>query len=40
VEEIGNILGLTKGRISQIHRQALRNLRELYAKVTELNLRL
>jgi RNA polymerase sigma factor FliA len=40
VEEIGGILGLSKGRISQIHHQALRNLRELYARVVQLNLRL
>jgi RNA polymerase sigma factor for flagellar operon FliA len=40
VAEIGEILGLTKGRISQIHRQALRNLRELYARAAELNVKL
>jgi RNA polymerase sigma factor for flagellar operon FliA len=40
VEEIGDILGLSKGRISQIHHQALRNLRDLYAKVAQFNLRL
>jgi RNA polymerase sigma factor for flagellar operon FliA len=40
VTEIGDILGLTKGRISQIHREALRNLRELYARAAELNVKL
>jgi len=40
VEEIGNILGLTKGRISQIHHQALKRLRDLYAQATRLNLKL
>lgn len=40
VTEIGDILGLTKGRISQIHREALRNLRELYASAANLNVRL
>ncbi len=40
VTEIGDILGLTKGRISQIHREALRNLRELYASAAKLNVRL
>jgi RNA polymerase sigma factor FliA len=40
VEEIGDILGLSKGRVSQIHHQALRNLRELYSKVAQFNLRL
>src|SRR5882672_3832830 len=40
VEEIGDILGLSKGRISQIHHQALRTLRELYSKVAQFNLRL
>jgi len=40
VEEIGDILGLSKGRISQIHHQALRTLRDLYSKVAQFNLRL
>ncbi len=40
VEEIAGILGLSKGRISQIHRQALRSLREVHAKTTRLNLKL
>jgi RNA polymerase sigma factor FliA len=40
VSEIGDILGVTKGRVSQIHREALRNLRELYARAAELNVRL
>jgi RNA polymerase sigma factor FliA len=40
VTEIGDILGVTKGRISQIHRQALRNLRDLYASAAKLNVRL
>ncbi len=40
VEEIADILGLSKGRISQIHRQALRSLRELHAKAAKLNLKL
>jgi len=40
IEEIADILGLSKGRISQIHRQALRSLRELHAKTTRLNLKL
>lgn len=40
VEEIGDILGVSKGRVSQIHRQALRSLRDLCARATEINLRL
>lgn len=40
VTEIGDILGLTKGRISQIHREALRSLRDLYARAAEINVRL
>lgn len=40
VEQIGDILGVSKGRVSQIHRQALRSLRELCARATEINLRL
>jgi len=40
VTEIGDILGLTKGRISQIHREALRNLRDLYASAAKLNVQL
>jgi RNA polymerase sigma factor for flagellar operon FliA len=40
VTEIGEIFGLSKGRISQIHREALRNLRDLYARAAELNVKL
>lgn len=40
VEEIGDLMGVTKGRISQIHRSGLRLLREAYLQATQLNLRL
>jgi RNA polymerase sigma factor FliA len=40
VEEIGDILGVSKGRVSQIHKQALQSLRDLYVRATEINLRL
>src|SRR6266480_2558604 len=40
VEEIANILGLSKGRISQIHRQALRSLRDQHERAAKLNLKL
>lgn len=39
-EEIARILNLSKGRISQIHRQALKLLREIYSGTEEVNLRL
>lgn len=38
--EIAGLLGVTKGRISQIHRQALQLLRDARAAVSRVNLRL
>jgi RNA polymerase sigma factor for flagellar operon FliA len=40
VEEIGAMLGVTKGRISQVHRQALGNLLKLYRERSRLDVRL
>jgi RNA polymerase sigma factor (sigma-70 family) len=40
VEQIGALLGVTKGRVSQVHRQALRRLREAYALATRIDLQL
>jgi RNA polymerase sigma factor for flagellar operon FliA len=39
-EEIAKMLDLSKGRISQIHRQALKLLQEIYSGAEGLNLRL
>jgi RNA polymerase sigma factor for flagellar operon FliA len=39
-EEIARTMSLSKGRISQIHRQALKLLREIYSGAEGLNLRL
>ena len=39
-EEIANILALSKGRVSQIHRQALQLLQKIYSSTQELNLKL
>jgi RNA polymerase sigma factor for flagellar operon FliA len=40
VEQIGALIGVTKGRVSQVHRQALRRLREAYALATRIDLQL
>ncbi len=40
VEQIGTLIGVTKGRVSQVHRQALRRLREAYALATRIDLQL
>lgn len=40
VEEIGALMGVTKGRVSQIHRSGLKLLREAYLQATRLNLKL
>jgi RNA polymerase sigma factor for flagellar operon FliA len=37
-EQIGDILGVTKGRISQIHRSALAELRELLDDVHKMHI--
>jgi RNA polymerase sigma factor for flagellar operon FliA len=39
-EEIARTLSLSKGRISQVHRQALKLLHEIYSGAEGLNLRL
>ena len=39
-EEIAKVLDLSKGRISQIHRQALKLLKEIYSGSEDLNVRL
>lgn len=39
-DEIARILDLSKGRISQVHRQALKLLRELYGGTEALNIKL
>lgn len=40
VEQIGALIGVTKGRVSQVHRQALRRLREAYALASRIDLQL
>jgi len=40
VEEIGNLMGVSKGRVSQIHRQALATLLVRYRKQHHLDMRL
>jgi len=39
-EKVGAIVGLTKGRVSQIHKEALARLRKLFLKATRLDLTL